>query len=281
MVAEIGIIAGSGIYDPKMLEDVKKINIDTPFGKTSDSIAVGLVADKRVAFIPRHGHGHNISPSEVNSRANIFALKKLGVSRIIAVSAVGSLREGIKLLDLVIPDQIFDRTRRINTFFTNGIVAHVSFADPFCTQLSNLLAECATRKGYTVHPRGTYVCIEGPQFSTRAESFAHRKLGFDIIGMTALPEAKLAREAEICYSMIANVADYDVWSDVEVNVETVISNMRFGEKAVREIIMDVIPRIPSGRCECQSALEGTIASKKETIPDETRKRLDLLIGKYV
>jgi 5'-methylthioadenosine phosphorylase len=277
----IGIIGGSGMYDPKMLRDPEDIGIDTPFGHAD--MTVGYIGEKKIAFISRHGYLHQISPSEVNSRANIFALKKVGVSRIIAVSTVGSLKEEIRPLDIVIPDQIFDRTMRRSTFFEDGIVAHISFADPFCPELSELILNVAVEKGHTVHS-GTYVCIEGLQFSTRAESFSYRKMGFDVIGMTALPEAKLAREAEICYSMISTVTDYDVWKDEEVDVGTIISNMKKNESAVRQIIMDVVPKISDSddsdrRCICQRALDGAIVS--HSVSDEVKRRLNLLIGRYI
>jgi len=280
--AEIGIIGGSGVYDPSMLSEIESVEVDTPFGKPSGAITVGVVGDRRVAFLPRHGVGHHISPSELNSRANICALKKLGVKQIISAAAVGSLKEGIKPLDIVIPDQIYDRTKRLGTFFEYGIVAHVGIADPFCHRLSTLLFDVANDKGFSVHKNGTYVCIEGPQFSTRAESFSYRQLGFDIIGMTAIPEAKLAREAEICYGTIATVTDYDVWKDEEVGIEMVIANVQKNEIAMKEIIANVIPKIEIDKsCGCQSALESAIVTDRSVIPEHTRNKLDLLIHKYI
>jgi len=281
--ADIAIVGGSGIYDGNMLDRVREIDIDTPFGKPSDSITIGEHGERIVCFLPRHGKGHRISPSELNSRANIFALKKLGVKRIIAVSAVGSLREGLAPLDIVIPDQIYDRTRsRPSTFFEDGIVTHIGFADPFCPEMSDTITKIANSKGYSVNNGGTYVCMEGPQFSTRAESWVYKALGFDIIGMTAIPEAKLAREAEICYSMIATVTDYDVWHEEDVSIETVIANAMKNEEAVKDILMDALDSISlEQNCICKDALAGAITTAPEMISHETRRRLEPLIGKYL
>ena len=283
MQADIAIIGGSGVYDASMLDNVQEVEIDTPFGKPSDAITIGSFGETNVAFLPRHGKGHRISPSKLNSRANILALKKLGVKRIISASAVGSLKLEHKPLDIVIPDQIFDRTRmRESTFFEDGIVVHIGFADPFCPQMSSLLADITDELGYSVHKKGTYVCMEGPQFSTRAESRVYQNLGFDIIGMTALPEAKLAREAEICYSMIATVTDYDVWHEEDVNIETVIANAMKNEEAVRNIIKEAIPSLSLERnCICAHALAGAIITAQDKIPVETRRKLNDLIGKYL
>ncbi len=283
MQADIAIIGGSGVYDTTMLDNVQEVEIDTPFGKPSDAITIGSFGETSIAFLPRHGKGHRISPSKLNSRANILALKKLGVKRIISASAVGSLKPEMKPLDIVIPDQIFDRTKtRENTFFEDGIVVHIGFADPFCPQMSPLLSDITGELGYTVHNKGTYVCMEGPQFSTRAESRVYQNLGFDIIGMTALPEAKLAREAEICYSMIATVTDYDVWHEEDVNIETVIANAMKNEEAVRNIIKRAIPRITFQRsCICSNALAGAIITSPDKIPVESKRKLNDLIGKYL
>jgi 5'-methylthioadenosine phosphorylase len=283
MQADIAIIGGSGVYDASMLDNVKEVEIDTPFGKPSDAITVGSFGETNVAFLPRHGKGHRISPSKLNSRANILALKKLGVKRIISASAVGSLKLELKPLDIVIPDQIFDRTKtRESTFFDEGLVVHIGFADPFCPEMSSLLAGITAELGYSVQEKGTYVCMEGPQFSTRAESRVYKSLGFDIIGMTALPEAKLAREAEICYSMIATVTDYDVWHEEDVTIETVIANAMKNEEAVRNIIKEVIPRISLERkCVCASALSGAIITAPDKIPVETGRKLKDLVGKYL
>lgn len=283
MQADIAIIGGSGVYDTAMLDDVTEVEIDTPFGKPSDAITIGSLGEINVAFLPRHGKGHRISPSKLNSRANILALKKLGVKRIISASAVGSLKLELKPLDIVIPDQIFDRTKtRESTFFEDGIVVHTGFADPFCPEMSSLLAGISHELGYSVHDKGTYVCMEGPQFSTRAESRVYQSLGFDIIGMTALPEAKLAREAEMCYSMIATVTDYDVWHEEDVNIETVIANAVKNEEAVRSIIKIALAGIPADRnCICSNALAGAIVTSPEKIPVETKRKLGELIGKYL
>ncbi len=279
----VGIIGGSGVYNAEMLEDARTVEVDTPFGSPSGPITLGSVDGTEVAFLPRHGIGHTISPGELNSRANVFALKKLNVSHIISASAVGSLKDAIKPLDAVVPDQIFDRTKaRHSTFFEDGIVVHVSFADPFCHSLSALLVEVMNKKGYTVHPKGTYVCMEGPQFSTRAESNAYRSMGFDIIGMTALPEAKLAREAEICYAMLATVTDYDCWRDEEVDIGTVISNVKKNEKMLRDVIMTAVPMVKDiQECTCHTALQYAVTTDREMIPEHTRKKLDLLLGKYL
>lgn len=283
MQADIAIIGGSGVYDASMLDNVREVEIDTPFGKPSDAITIGSFGEANIAFLPRHGKGHRISPSKLNSRANILALKKLGVKRIISASAVGSLKPEMKPLDIVIPDQIFDRTKtRESTFFEEGVVVHIGFADPFCPEMSPLLADITSNLGYSVHDKGTYVCMEGPQFSTRAESRVYQNLGFDIIGMTALPEAKLAREAEMCYSMIATVTDYDVWHEEDVDIETVIANVVKNEEAVRNIIKDTIPKIsPERTCVCANALSGAIITAPDKIPVETRRKLNELIGKYL
>ncbi len=283
MQADIAIIGGSGVYDVSMLDNVKEIAIDTPFGKPSDAITIGSFGDINVAFLPRHGKDHKITPSKLNSRANILALKKLGVKRIISASAVGSLKLELKPLDIVVPDQIFDRTRsRESTFFDEGIVVHIGFADPFCPEMSGMIADITEELGYSLHKNGTYVCIEGPQFSTRAESRVYQSLGFDIIGMTALPEAKLAREAEICYSMIATVTDYDVWHEEDVTIETVIANVVKNEEAVRNIIKEAIPKISLDRnCVCSKALSGAILTAPDKIPVETKRKLGDLVGKYI
>jgi len=283
MHSDIAIIGGSGVYDASMLDNVKEVEIDTPFGKPSDAITIGSFGETNVAFLPRHGKGHRISPSKLNSRANILALKKLGVKRIISASAVGSLKLELKPLDIVIPDQIFDRTRvRESTFFEEGIVVHTGFADPFCPEMNSMLVDITKELGYRAHSKGTYVCMEGPQFSTRAESRVYQKLGFDIIGMTALPEAKLAREAEMCYSIIATVTDYDVWHEEDVTIETVIANAMKNEEAVRNIIKEAITKISLDRnCICANALSVAILTAQDKIPVETKRKLNDLIGKYL
>ncbi|RZN62930.1 S-methyl-5'-thioadenosine phosphorylase [Methanonatronarchaeum sp. AMET6-2] len=279
----IGIIGGSGIYDPELIEDAEQKSVETPFGEPSSDPIVGYIEGNEVVFIPRHGDGHRLSPTEVNYRANIFAMKKLGVERILAANAVGSLKEDIQPLNIVLPDQVFDRTKkRESSFFGDGVVAHVGFADPFCQQLSNWIAEEA-KDDYQVVESGTYVSIEGPMFSTRAESNFYRDQGFDIIGMTAVPEAKLAREAEICYSIIATVTDYDVWHEEEdVTMDLVVERMKKNEKAIKDIISRVVPEIPSKRdCRCVNALENTIATSPSQIPSETKEKLSLLIDRYI
>ncbi|MBP2029293.1 5'-methylthioadenosine phosphorylase [Methanohalophilus levihalophilus] len=279
---DIAIIGGSGVYDVSLFDNVKQVDIDTPFGKPSDLITVGAFGDRKVSFLPRHGSGHRISPSNLNSQANIFALKKLGVKQIIAASAVGSLKEDLKPLDIVIPDQIYDRTKLRPTTFFDDFVVHTGFADPFCPSMSKMLYDISSSKGYRTHNGGTYVCIEGPQFSTRAESRVYQNLGFDIIGMTAIPEAKLAREAEICYVTVATVTDYDVWHEKDVNIETIIENVMKNEKAVREIIAEALEKLqPDDTCPCQSALAGAITTAEDFIPDESKQELMPLIGKYL
>ena len=283
--ADIGIIGGSGLYDMEGLANVAEHRVSTPFGEPSDAIVVGNLDGTSVAFLPRHGRGHRVSPTELNQRANIWAMKSLGVERLISVSAVGSLREDVRPLDLVIPNQLVDRTRnRVDTFFAGGIVAHVGMADPFCPEMSSLLFVAAQESGATVHRGGTYVVIEGPQFSTKAESRLYRSWGMDIIGMTALPEARLAREAELCYATIACVTDYDVWheSEGEVTVDMVIRNLLKNVATSKDIIISVVPRVPRERaCRCGSALEHAIITAPDRIAPEAKERLKLLVGKYL
>ena len=282
--AMIGFIGGSGLYDMDGLEDRREIEVDTPFGAPSDSIITGSLDGVRVAFLPRHGKGHRISPTEIPVKANIYALKSLGVERVVSVSAVGSLKEELRPLDLVIPDQIIDRTRlRDSTFFGDGLVAHVGFADPFCEDLRRAALESA-RERTRVHDGGTYVVIEGPQFSTRAESALYRSWDASVIGMTALPEAKLAREAELCYLTLAFVTDYDVWhqTEEEVSVELVVRNLMKNVDTARGIIRDMTARTPErGECGCGRALETAIITGRDLIPPETRERLALLVEKYL
>ncbi|HAL62644.1 MAG TPA: S-methyl-5'-thioadenosine phosphorylase [Chloroflexi bacterium] len=283
--ARIGVIGGSGLYEIEGLTDVEEVKVKTPFGEPSDLIVIGTLEGRRVAFLPRHGRGHRIMPTELPSRANMYALKSLGVEHIIAVSACGSLKEEIRPLDMVIPDQIFDRTRgRINTFFGGGVVAHISFDEPFCPDLSALLYQAARDTGAKVHKGGTFVVMEGPAFSTKAESRIYRQWGMDIIGMTVLPEAKLAREAEICYAVLANVTDYDVWhvGEEPVSVEMVIDNLVKNVKRAKKIIKKVVPNIPEARtCPCPTALQSAIITSKDRIPEKAKKDLGLLIGKYL
>jgi len=283
--ARIGVIGGSGLYEMEGLTDVEEVKVKTPFGEPSDLIVVGTLEGRRVAFLPRHGRGHRIMPTELPSRANIYALKSLGVEHIIAVSACGSMKEGIHPLDMVIPDQIFDRTRgRVSTFFGGGVVAHVSFDEPFCPDLSALLYQASEDTGARVHKGGTFVVMEGPAFSTKAESRIYRGWGVDIIGMTVLPEAKLAREAGICYAVLANVTDYDVWhvSEEPVSVEMLIDNLLKNAEMAKKIIKKVVPHIPEARaCSCPTALKSAIITSKDRIPEKAKKDLGLLIGKYL
>ena len=285
--ASLGVIGGSGLYQMEGLSDVQEVRVETPFGDPSDAITVGRLGNVSLAFLPRHGRGHRLTPTEVPSRANIWALKRLGVRRIISVSAVGSLREDYAPLHLVVPDQLFDRTKlRPGTFFEGGVVVHASFAEPFCPDLSGLLSQAmATLSDVTSHRGGTFVCIEGPLFSTKAESRIYRQLGCDIIGMTALPEAKLAREAEICYATIACVTDYDVWHESEepVTVEMVIANLQKNVANAQRTIRAVVSALPADRtaCSCSSALANAILTDPAAIPASVRERYALLLDKYV
>jgi len=283
--AKIGVIGGSGLYDIEGMTDIEKVNIDTPFGKPSDAITIGSLEGVRIAFLPRHGKGHRISPTELPARANIYALKSLGVEHIIAVCSAGSFKKEIEPGHLLIPDQLIDRTRnRVNTFFGEGIVAHIAFADPFCPVLSQVLFEAAKEVGATVHPSGILVVMEGPAFSTRAESRLYRSWGADIIGMTALPEAKLAREAEICYAIIGCVTDYDGWwhSAEPITIDVILNTMRHNVDTARRIIKLAVSRITGKRdCPCATALEITIVTDPKAIPAEQKKKLDLIIGKYI
>ncbi|MHB1415119.1 MAG: S-methyl-5'-thioadenosine phosphorylase [Chloroflexota bacterium] len=281
----IAVIGGSGLYEMDGLEDVRRVSIHTPFGDPSDEIVVARLGGTPLAFLPRHGRGHRILPSELNSRANIYALKMLGVKRILSISAVGSLREEIAPLHAVVPDQLLDRTRgRPATFFGNGIAAHVGFAEPFCPELSAIIADVARDCGATVHRSGTYVCMEGPQFSTKAESRMYRQLGADIIGMTAIPEAKLAREAEICYATLAFVTDYDVWNGFAetVSADMVVRNLQRNVELAKHIVREVIPIIPHARdCVCSHALRDSVMTAREQIPDRVRDDLAPIIGRYL
>jgi 5'-methylthioadenosine phosphorylase len=287
--ASIGVIGGSGLYSMEQMTGVEEVNVHTPFGAPSDVITVGNVAGVSMAFLPRHGRGHRLSPSEIPVRANIWALKSLGVEWVISVSAVGSLRADIAPRDLIIPDQLFDRTKsRVNSFFEQGLVVHCTFADPFCPTLSRLLLDAArSLLGVHVHSGGTYVCMEGPLFSTKAESKVYRQLGMDIIGMTALPEAKLAREAELCYATIACATDYDSWHETEeaVTVEMVIGNLSANIANAQRILRDVAQKIPAERahlaCTCANALATSIITDRAAIPSEAKERYGLLIGKYL
>jgi 5'-methylthioadenosine phosphorylase len=281
--AMVGIIGGSGFYE--LLEDAREVALETPFGAPSDVYFVGEIGGVRVAFLPRHGRGHRIMPGEINYRANVWGMKALGVRYLISASAVGSLREELRPLDIVVPDQLFDRTKaRVSTFFGEGVVVHMGFADPFCAYASRCLVEEGRGADATVHAGGTYVCIEGPQFSTRAESRVYRQLGFDIIGMTNLQEAKLAREAELCYATVALVTDYDVWYEggEDVTLEQVLSNVRRNVETAQAIVRRVVPALDLERdCGCRHAVENAVNTPPELIPAATREKLDLLIGKYI
>jgi 5'-methylthioadenosine phosphorylase len=282
---QIGIIGGSGLYDMAELTDREECTLKTPFGDPSGPYVLATLRGRRVAFLARHGAGHRLLPSELNFRANIFGFKKLGVEWILSASAVGSLREDFKPLDLVVPDQFFDRTRgRVSTFFGDGLVAHIPFAHPFCRPLSDLMYESAAARGATVHRGGTYVCMEGPQFSTLAESRYYRSAGFDIIGMTNLQEAKLAREAEICYTTLALVTDYDCWHPDHdaVTVDMVVATLLQNARTAQQVIAQAVERLPIARtCECARALATAILTKPELVPAATREALQPILGKYL
>jgi 5'-methylthioadenosine phosphorylase len=283
--AQIGIIGGSGLYQIDELENVEKITLETPFGDPSGKYVLGTLEGKRVAFLARHGKGHTILPSELNFRANIYGFKTLGVEYILSASAVGSLKEDIHPLDVVIPDQFIDRTRgRISTFFGNGLAAHVGFAHPFCSILSERIRKAGEATGASIHRGGTYVCMEGPQFSTLAESNLYRSWGGAVIGMTNLQEAKLAREAEICYSTMALVTDYDCWHEEEedVTVEAIIENLRRNAETARKMVIETIKGLPYERsCECAAALQYALITERDIIPEEVRRDLAPIIGKYL
>ncbi len=281
----IGIIGGSGLYDMAELQDREERIIHTPFGDPSGPYVLATLRGRQVAFLARHGHGHRLSPSELNFRANIYGFKTLGVEWILSASAVGSLREDIRPLDIVVPDQFFDRTRgRVSTFFGDGLVAHVAFAHPFCTPLSQIAIAAVEQAGARLHKGGTYVCMEGPQFSTIAESNYYRKAGFDIIVMTNLQEAKLAREAEICYTTLALVTDYDCWHPEHdsVTVEMVIANLVGNAKTAQLVIANAVERLPIARtCECAKALATAIITRPDAMSADAKHRLAPIVGKYV
>jgi 5'-methylthioadenosine phosphorylase len=281
----IGIIGGSGLYDMAEVTDRSEVSLTTPFGEPSGPYLLGTLRGRRVAFLARHGAGHRLLPSELNFRANIFGMKMLGVEFILSASAVGSLKEECKPLDIVIPDQFIDRTRgRISTFFGRGLAAHVGFAHPFCRHLSAVAADSGRKAGATVHVGGTYVCMEGPQFSTLAESRLYRSWGGDIIGMTNLQEAKLAREAEICYTTIALVTDYDCWhpDHDHVTVEMIIANLTQNAKTAQQIIANAVERLPFDRtCECASALKFALITRPDAVNPDTARDLAPIVGKYL
>lgn len=285
---KIGIIGGSGLYDLPGLSGVKMVKMQTPFGDPSDELLTGTLGETEVVFVPRHGRGHRLLPQEINFRANLWALKKLGVTRVISVSAVGSMKEEIEPGHLVVPDQFIDRTQgRASTFFGEGIVGHVSFGDPVCRDLATTLSVAATASGATVHEGGTYICINGPQFSTRAESLSYRQIGVAVIGMTNMPEAKLAREAELCYATLALSTDYDCWhaGHDNVTVEAVLAVMAKNIDAAKKTIAAAIPKAnresAKGACGCGSALRFAVMTDPKSIPPRTREKLDLLVGKHL
>jgi 5'-methylthioadenosine phosphorylase len=285
MNASIGIIGGSGLYSMPGFEAQEEIRLDTPWGPPSDAFVVGTLAGRTVAFLARHGRGHRLMPSELNFRANIWGLKKLGAGRIISLSAVGSLKEEHRPLDFVIPDQFFDRTRgRVSTFFGEGLAAHISFGDPVCPQLAGVVHAACLAAGVNAKRGGTYLCMEGPAFSTKAESNVYRGLGMDVIGMTNLQEAKLAREAELCYVTVAMVTDYDCWHPAHdsVTVNQIIANLMKNAEHAAAVVREAVARMPETRdCRCGSALAHALITDPKAVPEATRKKLELLVGKYL
>jgi 5'-methylthioadenosine phosphorylase len=283
--ASIGIIGGSGLYSMAGLTAPREVKVKTPFGDPSEAIVLGVLEGKRVAFLARHGRGHRILPGEINYRANIYALKLLGVDRIISVSAVGSLLEDLRPGEFLVPDQFVDRTRnRVSTFFGGGLVAHVSFAHPTCEQASSVLADASVHCGVTVHRRGTYICMEGPQFSTLAEAQMHRQLHFDVIGMTNVTEAKLAREAEICYGAISMITDYDCWHPEHESVTgaQIIATLNQNAENAQKILREAVRAMPEEHtCKCGTALQHALITDLKLVPPATRKRLAAIIGKYL
>jgi len=284
-VAEVGVIGGSGLYAMDGLKDVREVRINTPFGDPSDAFIIGTVQGKRVAFLARHGRGHRLLPSELNFRANIYAMKLLGVERIISVSAVGSLQEQFRPGAFLVPDQFFDSTKgRQSTFFGNGLVAHVTFDKPTCSDLSTILSDACVSCGVPVHRKGTYICMEGPQFSTLAEANFHRAMKFDVIGMTNVTEAKLAREAEICYATIAMITDYDCWhpDHDSVTVATIIATLNQNATNAQNVLKEAIKTIPGARsCMCGSALKHAMLTNPKVVPTKTKKALAAILGKYL
>jgi 5'-methylthioadenosine phosphorylase len=282
--AGIGIIGGSGLYEMEGLKVLEEKRLETPFGVPSDVYIIGELEGRKVVFRPRHGRGHRISPSELNFRANIWGMKKLGVDTILAVSAVGSMRKEIEPGHMVVIDQFFDRTKgRISTFFTDGVVAHVAFADPVCSEIRKVLITSGKKVGAVVHEKGTYLCMEGPQFSTRAESNVYRQWGMDVIGMTNLQEAKLAREAEICYATLALSTDYDCWYEGhdDVTIEMVIATLTKNVETAKKIVKQAVTTIGSERsCGCRTAMKNAILTDRKVISTETKKRLEVIAGKY-
>ena len=283
--AAIGIIGGSGLYSMNGLTDTREVRVKTPFGDPSDAIVLGTLEGKRVAFLARHGRGHRILPGEINYRANIYAMKLFGVERIISVSAVGSLQEDLRPGEFLVPDQFYDRTKnRISTFFGDGIVAHVAFAHPTCGPLSEILADTCVHEAVKVHRRGTYICMEGPQFSTLAEAHVHRQLRFEVIGMTNVTEAKLAREAEICYATIAMITDFDCWhpEHESVTASQIIATLNQNAENAQRVLRAAVRALPAVRtCKCGSALQHALVTDLKLVPTATKKRLAAIIGKYL
>jgi 5'-methylthioadenosine phosphorylase len=283
--ASIGIIGGSGLYSMNGLTEIREVRVKTPFGDPSDAVVLGTLEGKRVAFLARHGRGHRILPGEINYRANVYAMKLLGVERIISVSAVGSLQEDLRPGEFLVPDQFFDRTKhRISTFFGEGLVAHVAFAHPTCGQVSGVLADSCVHEAVKVHRRGTYVCMEGPQFSTLAEAHVHRQLRFEVIGMTNVTEAKLAREAEICYATIAMITDYDCWhpEHESVTAAQIIATLGQNTENAQKVLKAAVRALPAARtCKCGSALQHALVTDLKLVPAATKKRLAAIIGKYL
>jgi 5'-methylthioadenosine phosphorylase len=281
---KLAIIGGSGVYDMEALTDVEELHISTPFGTPSDAIVIGSLTDRRIAFLPRHGRGHRLTPSEVPYRANIWALKSLGVERIISISACGSMKEKYEPRHVVIPDQIYDNTKnRDYSFFGDGLVAHIGIADPFCPHLRHVLSEAVDKAGGTVHMGGTLITIEGPRFSTRGESNIYRSWGIDIIGMTAVPEAQLAREAEICYATMAHVTDYDVWHEEEeaVNVEMLIANLNANAALSKKTIATLVPLLTDERpCDCGKTLASAFITQRDLVPQEKLDELGPIVTKF-
>lgn len=286
-MSKIGIIGGSGLYDMEGVKNRKMKRLSTPFGAPSDEYMIGKLEGRDVVFLPRHNRRHSVLPTDLNYRANIYGMKKLGVERIISISAVGSLREDMKPLDMVVPDQFVDRTNqaRRSTFFGDGIVAHVSFADPVCGELCDVIYNAGRKCNAAIHKGGTYINMEGPPFSTRAESLLYRSWGMDIIGMTNMPEAKLAREAEICFATLAMVTDYDCWhasGPEDVSVEMIIANMKKNVTMAKAIIRKIVRKMPEHRaCACGASLQSAILTPNSMIPLSTKKKLDIIIGKYI
>jgi len=283
--AEIGIMGGSGLYSMNGLTKTKEVQVKTPFGEPSDRVVLGMLEGKRVAFLARHGRGHRILPSEINFRANVYAMKLLGVERLISVSAVGSLMEDLQPGEFLVPDQFVDRTKnRVSTFFGEGLVAHVGFDKPTCGQVSTVLADASVHCGVMVHRRGTYVCIEGPQFSTLAEANMHRQLRFEVIGMTNVTEAKLAREAEICYATIAMITDFDCWhaEHESVTASEIIATLVENAENAQRVLREAVRAMPEERnCKCGAALKHALVTDMKLVPKATKKKLDAIIGKYI